>query len=189
MNRAGGAAKRKLTIKVANAKAVERRLLAFERKAQGWTLEEIGREMGVSAATISTDIARRIREMEAMASDEEGLTAHWHMAMTRLEAIFRHHFELSAEGNAQSAAICLRAIEQMSRLAGLDAGKPGETHSAITHSQIADRVRAASPALFDRLESLGVAKKIIARTRSGVIGPQGAKTPPPEAIPLEIVTP
>lgn len=188
MNRAGGAAKRKLSIKVANAKAVERRLTAFELKSQGWSLEEIGRKMGVSAATISTDIALRIREMEAMASDEEGLTAHWHMAMTRLESIFRHHFDLSAEGNAQSAAICLRAVEQMSRLAGLDAGKPSEGVTTLTHSQITARVREASPALFDLLKSLSVAKKIIARTRSGVIGPQGAKTPPPEAIPLEIVT-
>lgn len=179
MNKAAGAAQRKLRNKIAGGVRVERRLKAFELKVQGLTLEEIGRRLGVTAMTISADVNERIRELEAMATNEEALLAHWHMAMMRLEAIFKHHFTLSEEGNAHSAAICLRAVEQMAKLAGLESGKPEESQTRFGHSHILDRVRESSPALMGRLESLCVAKKVIEQNRTGDIGRQGAEVPMP----------
>lgn len=188
MTKTEGLAARRLRNQVATANCVERRMKAFEMKVNGDTCETIARKLGCSAMTISTDVAHRISELEHLGRNEEAMIAHWHIAMLRLEAIFKHHFDLSAEGNPQSAAICLRAVEQMTKLAGFEAGKPQGKLEVLGHTQIMDRIRESSPALVARIAELSIAREKIAESRAGITGPTGGKIPmpPAQAVDMEV---
>lgn len=104
----------------------------------GATASDIAAQLRLSPKTIWRYISERVTEISEMEHSPDLRREHWHISIERLEAIYRHHYPLSEAGNAQSAAICLRAIEQVARLCGLE-GAPAETK--IPDSQIVERAK------------------------------------------------
>lgn len=141
-----------------HAEAVRRKLEAYELRVAGVPAVKIARRMNVSDKTVWRYISERLSEIEAIEQSVELKREHWQFSMDRLETIYRHHFPQSAKGNTRSAAICLRAVDQMAKLCGLE-GKPVQTDKGAIKVGIIERIRIISPILADRAAALVGADK------------------------------
>jgi hypothetical protein len=72
---------------IEKANSLERRLLAFEMKVKGYTYKEIAAELEIHPRTAELDVEARIKDLEAVYKGNESMTAHWHMAMAKIEAL------------------------------------------------------------------------------------------------------
>lgn len=128
----------------------ERTRKAYELHLAGWTLHEIGAELGVSYNTVHKDIKYWISQtVMPLAEDVKK------QQLDRLELLWREAFKKAQKGDVPAMNAALKVLERQAKLLGLDVTKVefSEVHDPreVELIELINEARAAMKAEEDRL--------------------------------------
>jgi hypothetical protein len=93
----------------------------MELRRAGWTLGEIGADLGISHVSVHKIIGAAL---EALREETLEVTEQWRATeLARLEAIHRAHWANALAADKDSSEIVLKCMERRAKLLGLDAPK------------------------------------------------------------------
>ena len=119
---------------------------------------EIAETLGLSRVTVDRAWARAVKEYGAGTLDEEEVETMRGFVRANIEQVIEESAELVKE-NAAYGALVIKGGETLLKMHGIETVEPGDGAGKVTEEDLADRVRAVSPLIANKLKSARAAMR------------------------------